>query len=32
MEGADYIFPKEEHAFIHEARIRRELILNNMIH
>jgi hypothetical protein len=32
MEGADYIFPKEEHAFMHEARIRRELILNNMIH
>ena len=27
MEGADYILPKEEHAFIHEARIRRELIL-----
>jgi hypothetical protein len=27
MEGADYIFPKEEHAFMHEARIRRELIL-----
>jgi hypothetical protein len=32
MEGADYIIPKEEHALIHEARIRRELILNNMIH
>jgi hypothetical protein len=32
MEGVDYIFPKEEHAFMHEARIRRELILNNMIH
>jgi hypothetical protein len=31
MEGVDYIIPKEEHAFIHEARIRRELILN-MIH
>jgi hypothetical protein len=31
MEGADYIIPKEEQ-FIHEARIRRELILNNMIH
>jgi hypothetical protein len=31
MEGDDYIIPKEEHAFIHEARIRRELILN-MIH
>ena len=27
MEGADYITPKEEHAFMHEARIRRELIL-----
>jgi hypothetical protein len=32
MEGADYIIPKEERAFMHEARIRRELILNNMIH
>jgi hypothetical protein len=32
MEGADYIFPKEYHAFMHEARIRREIILNNMIH
>jgi hypothetical protein len=32
MERADYIIPKEEHAFMHEARIRRELILNNMIH
>jgi hypothetical protein len=31
MEGVDYKIPKEEHAFIHEARIRRELILN-MIH
>jgi hypothetical protein len=31
MEGANYIFPKEEHAFM-EARIRRELILNYMIH
>jgi hypothetical protein len=31
MEGVDYRIPKEEHAFIHEARIRRELILN-MIH
>jgi hypothetical protein len=30
MEGADYIFPKEENAFMHEERIRRELIL--MIH
>jgi hypothetical protein len=27
MEGADYIFPKEKHALIHEAMIRRELIL-----
>ena len=27
MEGADYIFPKEKHALIHEARIRREVIL-----
>jgi hypothetical protein len=32
MEGANYIIPKEEHAFMHKARIRRELILNNMIH
>jgi hypothetical protein len=32
MEGDDYRIPKEEHAFVHEARIRRELILNNMIH
>jgi hypothetical protein len=32
MEEDDYRFPKEEHAFMHEARIRRELILNNMIH
>jgi hypothetical protein len=32
MEGADYIIPKEEHAFIHEVRIMRELILENMIH
>jgi hypothetical protein len=32
MEGVDYIIPKEEHAFIHEERIRRELILNDMIH
>jgi hypothetical protein len=31
MEGVDYRIPKEEHTFIHEARIRRELILN-MIH
>jgi hypothetical protein len=32
MEGIDNIIPKEEHAFMHEARIRRELILDNMIH
>jgi hypothetical protein len=32
MEGHDYRNPKEEHAFMHEARIRREIILNNMIH
>jgi hypothetical protein len=32
MEGADYIIPKEEDAFMHEARIRREIIINNMIH
>jgi hypothetical protein len=32
MERADYIFPKEEHAFMNEARIRREIILNYMIH
>jgi hypothetical protein len=32
MEGVDYLIPKEEHAFMHEARIRRKLILNYMIH
>jgi hypothetical protein len=32
MEGYDYKTPKEENAFMHEARIRREIILNNMIH
>jgi hypothetical protein len=32
MGGDDYKIPKEEHAFMHKARIRRELILNNMIH
>jgi hypothetical protein len=32
MEGANYKIPKEEHAFMHEVRIRRELILNNMPH
>jgi hypothetical protein len=30
MEGADYIIPKEYHASMHEARIRRELILKNI--
>jgi hypothetical protein len=35
MEGDDHIIPKEEHAYFsfrHEARIRRELIPNDMIH
>jgi hypothetical protein len=32
MEGAEHIIPKEEHAFMHEERIRRELTLDNMIH
>jgi hypothetical protein len=32
MEQVDYKIPKEEHAFMHEASIRRELIPNNMIH
>jgi hypothetical protein len=32
MEGTDYIIPKEEHAFMHESSIRRDLILNDMIH
>jgi hypothetical protein len=32
MEGTNYIIPKGEHAFMLEARIRRDLILNNMIH
>jgi hypothetical protein len=32
MEGDDYKISKQEHAFMHEARIRREIILNNMIH
>jgi hypothetical protein len=32
MEGAGYIIPKEKHASMHEARIRRDIILNNMIH
>jgi hypothetical protein len=32
MKGADYRIPKEEHVFVHEARIRREPILNDMIH
>jgi hypothetical protein len=32
MEGDDYIIPKEENALVHESRIRRELILNDMMH
>jgi hypothetical protein len=32
MDGADCIIPKEENEFMHEANIRRELILNDMIH
>jgi hypothetical protein len=32
MDGVDYIIPKEDHVFMHEASIRREIILNNMIH
>jgi hypothetical protein len=32
MEGVYYKIPKEEHAFMHGVRIRRELILNDMIH
>jgi hypothetical protein len=32
MEGDDYIIPNEENPFMHEERIRREIILNNMIH
>jgi hypothetical protein len=32
MEGDDYRIPKEEHAITHETRIRREIILNFMIH
>jgi hypothetical protein len=32
MEEDDYRIPKEEHALMHEARIRMEIILNNMIH
>jgi hypothetical protein len=32
MEGDDYKISKEEHAFMLEERINRELILNNMIH
>jgi hypothetical protein len=31
MKGADYRILKEEHAFKHEAGIKRELILNDMI-
>jgi hypothetical protein len=32
MKGDDYRIPKGELAFMHETRIRREIILNNMIH
>jgi hypothetical protein len=32
MEGVVYRIPKEEHAFMHEVRIRRKLILIDMIH
>jgi hypothetical protein len=32
MEGDDYRIPKEENTVMHEVRIRRELILNDMIH
>jgi hypothetical protein len=32
MEEVDCRIPKEEHAFMHESRIRREIILNDMIH
>jgi hypothetical protein len=32
MEGVDYIIPKEESVLMHESRIRREIILNDMIH
>jgi hypothetical protein len=32
MEGDDYKIPKKEHAFMNKAMIRRDLILNNMIH
>jgi hypothetical protein len=32
MKGANYKIPKEEHAFMHGERIRREIILNYMIH
>jgi hypothetical protein len=32
MDGADYKIPKEEHTFMHQARIRREIILKDMIH
>jgi hypothetical protein len=32
MEEVDYKIPKEDHAFIHEARSKREIILNDMIH
>ena len=29
MEGVDYRIPKEEHAFMHEERIRRELMISS---
>jgi hypothetical protein len=32
MEGDDYIIQKEENAFMYEAGVRREIILNDMIH
>jgi hypothetical protein len=32
MEGVDHQITKEEHAFMHESRIRRDLILNDIIH
>jgi hypothetical protein len=32
MEGADYILPKERHALIHEARIRRDPIEDDEVY
>jgi hypothetical protein len=32
MVGDDYIIQKEEHTCMHEERIRREIILNDIIH